>query len=115
MARIVIMGGGVSGHTAATLLKRYVGKKHEVVVVTPNSKWNWIPSNVWVGVGVMKPEDVTFELAPVYKKAGIVYKQAKAISVHPEGDAQEAQPFITVESTAPEARVRASDSPTIIS
>lgn len=103
MARIVIMGGGVSGHTAATLLKRYVGKKHEVVVVTPNSKWNWIPSNVWVGVGVMKPEDVTFELAPVYKKAGIVYKQAKAVSVHPEGDAQETQPFITVESTAPES------------
>lgn len=51
----------------------------------------------------MKPEDVTFELAPVYKKAGIVYKQAKAVSIHPEGDAQEAQPFITIESTAPES------------
>ncbi len=50
MARLVVMGGGVSGHTAATFAKKWLGKEHEVVVVTPNSKWNWIPSNIWVGV-----------------------------------------------------------------
>ncbi len=44
------MGGGVSGHTAATLQRNGLGKEHEVVVVTPNSKWNWIPSNIWVGL-----------------------------------------------------------------
>lgn len=99
MARLVIMGGGVSGHTAATFAKKWLGKDHEVVVVTPNSNWNWIPSNIWVGVGQMKKEDVVFPLAPVYGKAGIDYRQAKAVSIHPEGKADDDTPFITIEST----------------
>jgi sulfide:quinone oxidoreductase len=53
MARAVIMGGGVAGHTAATFLKKWLGADHEVIVVTPNANWNWIPSNIWVGVGEM--------------------------------------------------------------
>ncbi|MBE0491851.1 MAG: FAD-dependent oxidoreductase [Sulfurospirillum sp.] len=99
MARVLVLGGGISGHTAATFLKKWLGRSHEVVVVTPNSKWNWIPSNVWVGVGGMSREDVVFELAPVYKKAGIDYRQAKAISINPEGSATSALPFVSVEYT----------------
>lgn len=100
MARLVVMGGGVSGHTAATFAAKWLGSAHEVVVVTPNSKWNWIPSNIWVGIGEMSKEDVTFDLAPVYAKAGITYKQAKAVSINPEGSATHAKPFITVEYTS---------------
>jgi sulfide:quinone oxidoreductase len=99
MAKVVIMGGGVSGHTAASFLKKWLGKKHEVVVVTPNSLWNWIPSNIWVGVGEMSKEEVTFPLAPVYEKAGIDYRQAKALSIHPEGNGDDDTPFITIEYT----------------
>jgi hypothetical protein len=51
MARTVIMGAGIAGHTAALHLRRMLGKDHEVVVIAPNSKWNWIPSSIWVGVG----------------------------------------------------------------
>ncbi|MDA3945435.1 MAG: FAD-dependent oxidoreductase [Helicobacteraceae bacterium] len=99
MARVVILGGGVSGHTAATFAAKWLGNSHEVVVVTPNAKWNWIPSNIWVGVGQMSKEEVTFDLDPVYKKAGITYKQAKAVSLNPEGSANETQPFVTIEYT----------------
>ena len=99
MARVVIMGGGVAGHTAASFAKKWLGNEHEVVVVTPNSQWNWIPSNIWVGVGQMKKEDVVFPLAPVYEKAGIDYRQAKAVSIHPEGKEGSDQPYITIEYT----------------
>jgi len=99
MARLVVMGGGVSGHTAATFARKWLGKEHEVVVVTPNSQWNWIPSNIWVGVGQMQKEDVVFPLAPVYEKAGIDYRQAKAVSIHPEGKEGDDTPFITIEYT----------------
>jgi len=102
MARLVIMGGGVAGHTAASFAKKWLGKDHEVVVVTPNSQWNWIPSNIFVGVGEMTKEDVTFPLAPVYEKAGIDYRQAKAVSIHPEGKEGEDTPFITIEYTGQE-------------
>ncbi len=101
MAKVVVLGGGVSGHTAATFLKKWLGSDHEVIVVTPNSKWNWIPSNIWVGVGEMTVDDVIFELAPVYKKAGIDYKQAKAVSIHPEGKEGSDTPYVTIEYTDP--------------
>ena len=41
----------------------------EVVVVSPLPHYNWIPSNIWVGVGLMKAEKVVFPLAPVYAKS----------------------------------------------
>ena len=71
MARVVVLGAGVAGHTAAQVLKRKLGKKHEVVVVSPNSRYQWIPSNIWIGIGQMTDKQVTFELAPVYRKMGI--------------------------------------------
>jgi len=100
MARLVVLGGGVAGHTTATFAAKWLGSKHEVVVVTPNAKWNWIPSNIWVGVGQMAKEDVTFDLDPVYKKAGITYKQAKAVSIHPEGKEGSDSSYITMEYTS---------------
>ncbi len=99
MARVVVLGAGVSGHTAATFLRDWLGQQHEVVVVTPNSKWNWIPSNIWVGVGQMTKDDVVFDLAPVYEKIGIDYRQAKAVSIHPEGGEAEDVPYVTIEYT----------------
>ncbi len=100
MARLIVMGGGVSGHTAATFAKKWLGNEHEVVVVTPNSQWNWIPSNIFVGVGEMTKEDVTFPLEPIYKKASIDYRQAKAVSIHPEGNTESDDAFITIKYTS---------------
>ena len=85
MARILILGAGVAGHTAAMYAKKML-KNHEVTVVSPNSKWNWIPSNIWVGVGKMRQDQVVFPLAPVYKRKGIEYHQAKAVAIRPEGN-----------------------------
>lgn len=101
MARLLILGAGIAGQTAALHAKKRLGQNHEVVVVSPNSKWNWIPSNIWVGTGYMKAEDVTFPLAPVYKKTGITFYQAKAISIHPEGNQSSPLPFVSVEHTSP--------------
>ena len=100
MARFVIMGGGVSGHTAASFAVKWLNKAHEVIMVTPNSYYNWIPSNIWVGVGGMEKEDVVFDLAPVYKKVGIIYKQAKGVSIHPESKEGGDKPYIIIEHTS---------------
>jgi sulfide:quinone oxidoreductase len=99
MARIIVLGAGISGHTAASYLQKWLGKKHEVIVVTPNSQWNWIPSNVWVGVSQMTPEQVTFPLEPIYKRAGITYVQALAKEIHPEGGGDQPTPHVVVEHT----------------
>jgi sulfide:quinone oxidoreductase len=47
----------------------------------------------------MTKDEVTFDLAPVYKKAGITFHQAKAVSINPEGKENSDKPFVTIEYT----------------
>ncbi len=96
MSKIVILGSGISGHTAASHLRRKLAKNHEVLVVSPNYNYQWVPSNIWVGIGRIEAKEITFPLEPLYKKKGINFKQARVVSFHPEGDA-ETPPFVTVE------------------
>ncbi len=100
MADVVVLGAGVSGHTAALHLRRMLGKKHNITVVTPNRDYNWIPSNIWVGVGTMPEKKVVFPLAPIYKRKGINLVKAKATEIHPYGGKGQDRPFVEVESTA---------------
>jgi sulfide:quinone oxidoreductase len=97
MSKVVILGAGIAGHTAAAHLRRKLSKEHEIIVISPNRNYQWVPSNIWVGIGKMKPKDVIFPLEPLYKRKGIGYKQAKVISFHPEGNPQEEKPFVQVE------------------
>ncbi len=99
MARVVVLGAGVAGHTAAPYLRKGLGKEHEVMVISPNSKYQYIPSNIWIGVGRMTARQTTFPLKPVYEKNGILYKQAKVISFHPEGDKEIDKGYVLVEYT----------------
>lgn len=98
--RVLVLGAGISGHTAAAFLKKKLGKKHEVTVVSPSQYYQWIPSNIWVGVGRMKAEQVRFRLEKVYKRWGIEFKQAKAVTIHPEGGSGSFQPYVGIEYTA---------------
>lgn len=99
MARVVVLGAGVAGHTAAAFLRKWLGKKDEVAVVSPKPEYNWIPSNIWVGVGLLKRDQVVFPLAPVYRRAGIVFHQAKAVALYPDGAAGLAKPHVEIEYT----------------
>lgn len=101
MSDIVILGAGVSGHTAALHLSRSLPAGHTVTVVSPNSDWNWIPSNIWVGVGRMPREKVLFPLAPVYQKKNITFEQARATAIWPEGDGDDKRGAVDIEYTLP--------------
>ena len=98
VSRVVVLGAGVAGHTAAAFARRWLGKEDSVTVVSPRPDYNWVPSNIWVGVGLMKPERVTAALAPVYERAGIEFVQAAARAIHPEGDRDSSTPYVTAES-----------------
>jgi len=109
MAKVVILGAGISGHTAASHLRRKLGRNHEVIVVSPSEYYQWIPSNIWVDVGKMTINQVRFSLKPLYKRWGIRFEQAKATLLHPEGDGLNAKPFVTVEYTDPSRRGEKAD------
>jgi sulfide:quinone oxidoreductase len=99
MANVVILGAGVAGHTAAAFLKKWLGRKHQVIVVSPKPDYNWLPSNIWVGLGRIPPRSVVIPLKPVYDKAGIIFKQARAVTLFPEGSAAMNGPHVEIEYT----------------
>ncbi|MGD8836607.1 MAG: FAD-dependent oxidoreductase [Desulfobacteraceae bacterium] len=100
MATVVVLGAGIAGHTAAMTLRHHLNKKHEVIVVSPAAYFQWIPSNIWVGIGKMTKDDIRFRLAEVYAKKKITYYQAKAVSIHPEGNSTQPKGFVRAVSTA---------------
>ena len=98
-----MLGAGIAGHTAAAYARRWLGRGDSVTVVSPNDSYNWIPSNIWVGVGLMRPDQVTFPLRPVYERHGIEFVQGHATEIHPEGDESHDGPYVSVRraGTAP--------------
>ena len=99
MAKVLVLGAGISGHTAAAFLKKKLGPAHQVVVVSPSAYYQWVPSNIWVGVGKMTMDQVRFKLRPVYDRWKIEFKQAKATGVFPEGGKGSDRPFVAIEYT----------------
>ncbi len=100
--KIIIIGAGISGHTVSLNLIRKLKRKAEIIVISPNGNYQWVPSNIWIGTGHMKAKQVYFPLKPVYDKLGIDFHQAKVISIHPEGDTGENNPYVTAEYVAGE-------------
>lgn len=84
MAKIVIVGAGFAGHTAALYLGDSLGKNHDITVVNRQEYFAYIPSWVWVGIGHMKPEKTIFPLKPVYSKFNINFIHGKVTEVHPD-------------------------------
>jgi sulfide:quinone oxidoreductase len=99
MARIIVLGAGISGHTAAAYLRKKLGRIHTVIVISPSAYYQWIPSNIWVGVGKMTVEQVRFRLKKGYDRWGIDFRQAKAENIFPEGDNETNNPFVTIRYT----------------
>lgn len=88
MSKIVVIGAGFAGHTAALYLESRLGRKHEITVISNRDVFGYVPSWVWVGVGHMKPEKTVFKLKPIYDRKNIRFVHAAAREIHPEAGDQ---------------------------
>ncbi len=84
MARIVVVGAGFAGHTAALYLGHYLGKKHDVIMVNKYDYFVFVPSLVWVGTGRMAPEKTIIRLEPVYRRMRVNFVHGALKEIHPE-------------------------------
>lgn len=84
MAKVVIIGAGLAGHTAALYLGDAVGKQHSITVVNKSQDFLWLPSLVWVGIDRMRPEKTRFALRPVYNKLNVNFVRGSVTEVHPD-------------------------------
>lgn len=84
MAKVVIIGAGFAGHTAALYLGDGLGREHEITVINRGRSFCYLPSLVWLGMGHMAPEKMMFPLRPVYGRYGIRFIQGRATEIHPD-------------------------------
>ncbi len=102
MAKVVVVGAGFAGQTAALYLGSRLGKKHDITVVSNRDVFGYVPSWVWVGVGHMKPEQTIFKLKPVYDRFHVNFVHAAVKEVHPDPGDQ----YVVAEEAGSGNRVR---------
>jgi sulfide:quinone oxidoreductase len=73
MARIVVLGGSFGGLTAALEVKRLLGKRADVTVVSEDDRFVFLPSLPWVAMGWRRPVDITLGVGDVLKPKGIAF------------------------------------------
>lgn len=82
--RVLILGSGFAGHTAALHLSKLAKGVADITVVSPGNRFTWFPSLVWVGNGTMDADSCHFELRPVYDKLGVEYIDGHAMAIYPD-------------------------------
>ncbi len=73
MSRIVVLGGSFGGLTAAFELKRLLGKKADVTVVSDDERFVFLPSLPWLIMGWRKPDDITLKVDKILNPKGIEF------------------------------------------
>jgi sulfide:quinone oxidoreductase len=81
--RIAVLGGSFAGLSAAFKLKRDLGERAEVTVISRDPRFVFIPSLIWVVPGWRKPGQISFELEPALRRRGIDFLLATAERVVP--------------------------------
>lgn len=81
MARIVVIGGSFGGLTAAFELRRLLGKKAEITLISDFDKFVFVPSLPWVSMGWRSAKDITLPLKDILEPKGIsfVHEEAKGV------------------------------------
>ena len=87
MARIVVVGAGLGGMSAAYEVRETLGKGHEVTLVGKGEMFGFTPSNPWLAVGWRKPEDITLKVADHVGKHDIAFNGDGVEQIDAEGDA----------------------------
>ena len=78
MANIVVIGGSFGGLTAAFELKRLLGKKAGVTVISAMDKFVFVPSLPWLSLGWRKAEDISLPLKDILHRKGITFRHEEA-------------------------------------
>ena len=84
MARIVVLGGSFGGLTAAFELRRLLGKKADITVVSEDDRFVFLPSLPWLIMGWRKPEDITLKVSDILKPKNIDFIHEPAKQIDPD-------------------------------
>jgi len=81
VTKIVVLGGSFGGMTSAFELKRKLKDKANVVVISRDENFVYIPSLIWVPFGRRTVDDITFSAAKTIKEGDIEFIHDEALRV----------------------------------
>ena len=84
MARIVVLGGSFGGLTAAFELRRLLGERADITVVSEDDRFVFLPSLPWLIMGWRKPEDITLKVSDILKPKNIDFIHEPAKQIDPD-------------------------------
>lgn len=84
MTHIAIVGAGLGGVIMAYEMKHKLRPSDRLTVVNLGETYSFVPSNPWIAVGWRKPEEITVDLAPVFRQRGIEFRPEGAQRIHPQ-------------------------------
>ena len=82
MARIVILGAGLAGMSAAYELRATLGSEHAITVLGDGDRFSFTPSNPWLAVGWRTADDVTIAAGEYLAKKHIVFVPQPATRIN---------------------------------
>lgn len=71
---IVVVGSSFAGFTAAIELKKKLGDRHDVTVLSKSEQFLFMPSLIWLPFGLRKKEDITFDVREPLEKHGVRFR-----------------------------------------
>ncbi len=86
MAHIVVLGAGIGGVPAAYELRDELGAEHQITVINPVSRFQFVPSNPWVAVGWRTRDDTTLDIRPPLERKGINFIPRAGARIEPEAN-----------------------------
>jgi NADH dehydrogenase len=79
--RVVIVGGGFAGHSAARSLAKRLGDTAEIVLINPTDYFLYLPLLPEVAAGVIEPRRITVPLAATLPGVRVVLGEVDAIDL----------------------------------
>lgn len=80
-SRIIVLGASFAGLTAALELKRRLGDRHDVVVISKSADFIFLPSLIWVPFGLRNRDEISFPVRPVLEAQGISVHEAEVTRI----------------------------------
>jgi sulfide:quinone oxidoreductase len=83
MARVVVIGAGLGGLPAAYELRHRLPREHQVTLISNQSKFTFVPSLPWVGLGLRSLDRIQLDLAPIVARHGIEFIHEAVTAIDP--------------------------------
>jgi sulfide:quinone oxidoreductase len=82
--KIVVLGGSFGGLTAALEVKRLMGAKVDVTVISADKDFIFLPSLPWLIMGSRRQADITLGVADILEPRGIAFIHETVQAVKPD-------------------------------